>query len=141
MGFRGSRSKPSIRENSLKSSCDIESALPLLLRAKARERAAAVHGSSTGEMRRDGKLDCSLVHCDPSHCTRPRCIELQSHVKTMLAFGNARRLARRRYSSAIERCSTEKYISYTAAHMCKHTRPMRSPRLQGPTQNENILVQ
>lgn len=62
MQFCENRPKPSIRENSLKSSCDIESALPLLLRAKARERAAAVHGSWRAERRDETgwKLDCSL---------------------------------------------------------------------------------
>lgn len=57
MQFRENRSRSRRFENSLKSSCDTESASPLLLRAKARERAAAVHGSSTGgaaEMRQDG---------------------------------------------------------------------------------------
>lgn len=42
-----------------------------------------------------------------------RCIQLQSHVKTVLAFGNARRLARRRCSFAIERDSTGNLLVLT----------------------------
>lgn len=66
-----------------------------------------LYGSSTGGTARWEEMETRL------YPRAVRAIELQSHVKTVLAFGNARRLARRRCSFAIERGSTEKYVSYT----------------------------